>query len=443
MTPVMKLHPYQVAAVSHLQSHDRAALWLDMGLGKTASTLSALEPRHFPVLVTAPARVAKEVWSEESDKWRPDLKVQAIYGSPAQRAVQWATPADVYVVSHNLLGEAVGKHPWSTLVIDEASGFKNRQSKRWKDARAISKLSSCRYVWELTGTPSPNGLIDLWAQIYLLDYGARLGRTLTAYRSRYFTATGMLPSGIVTGWIPKPGAPDRIHTLVGDLAMSMGTEGRLELPPVTFNRVRVELNATARKVYKSMAKTLVADLSLLGGTLHTASTAAVASNRLSQISAGFLYDDDHSGIDVLHHAKIDALGEIVDGTGSPVLVFYRYTAEKDMILEKFPRAEEISAPDAVKRWNAGEIPILLAHPASAGHGLNLQYGGHTIVWTSLPWSLEQWQQANKRLQRQGQKNPVMIHVIESSGTLDSNIYRVLEGKADVQSALMDHLESLI
>lgn len=442
MNAPLRLHPYQQAAVVHLKAHDRAGLWLDMGLGKTASVLSALEERHLPALVTAPARVTRDVWPEEATKWRPDLRVVPVVGTPAQRAAAWATDADVYVISHQLLGEAARQpHGWGTFILDEASGFKNYRSKRWKAARLIAKTARC--VWEMTGTPSPNGLLDLWAQIYLLDFGERLGRTITSYRRRYFREAGRLPSGVVTGYTPRPGASERIHALLEGVCLSMGTEGRLQLPPLTMNRIEVEMPASAKQAYKDMRTQLVADLSLLGGVRHTASTAAVATNRLSQISAGFLYDDDRDGWDWLHHAKLDALAEVIEGTGSPVLVFYRFQAELEMIQERFPESVHVSESGAVKHWNAGRIPILLAHPASAGHGLNLQHGGHTIVWTSLPWSLEQWQQANKRLQRQGQTHPVVVHVIESRGTLDSNILRVLDGKAGVQAALMEHLESLI
>lgn len=439
----MKLHPYQLAAVDHLRRRPRAALWLDMGLGKTATVLTALEQRHLPALVTAPARVVRDVWPAEGAKWRPDLRVVSVVGTPAQRARAWATPADVYCVSHSLLGEAEKQHPWSTLIIDESSGFKNRQSKRWKAARAISRLPSCAHVWQMTGTPSPNGLVDLWAQVYLLDYGERLGRTLTQYRSRYFMPTGQLPSGIITGWAPRPGAPERIHALLNDIAVSMGTEHRLELPPLTHNRVEVDLPRGVQKIYKQMATSLVADLTMLGGVVHTAATAAVASNRLSQISAGFLYDDEGGGYDLLHSAKTDALAEIVEYATSPVLVFYRYQAERDMILSALPQARHIDSLSSMDEWNSGQVPVMLAHPASAGHGLNLQYGGHTIVWTSLPWSLEQWQQANKRLLRQGQTDPVVVHVLEARGTIDRDIHRVLTEKAGVQSALLNHLESLI
>lgn len=438
----MRLHAYQEAAVQHLREHDRSALWLDMGLGKTATVLSALEERHLPALVTAPARVVRDVWPQEAATWRPDLRVVPVVGTPAQRARAWAAPADIYCVSHQLLGEADRRHTWHTLIIDEASGFKNRQSRRWKHARLLSRRPGCGHVWEMTGTPSPNGLLDLWSQIYLLDQGQRLGSTLTQYRERYFVPTGQLRSGVITGWAPRLGAPERIHALLEDIVLSMSAGGRLDLPPISYNTIGVDLPAGVRRIYRQMATSLVADLSLVGGVVHTAASAAVASNRLSQISAGVLYDDQGGGYDILHRAKINALEELCMYASSPVLVFYRYRAERELIEAALPDAVHIDQPGSVAAWNRGEIPVLLAHPASAGHGLNLQRGGHTIVWTSLPWSLEQWQQANKRLLRQGQEHPVVVHVLEGRGTIDSQIRRVLDKKADVQSALLQHLESV-
>lgn len=440
----MKLYPYQQAGVSFLQSRPSAALWLDMGLGKTATSLSALTADHLPALVVAPPRVANITWPEETETWRPDLRIQPVSGPPARRRELWREPADVYAVSRELMAEAVKAGPkWRTLIIDEASGFKDRSTKRWRAARAIARMDSCEHVWELTGTPSPNGYLDLWAQVYLLDGGARLGRTLTAYRDRYFIPAGRLPSGVITGWAAREGAQDRINELLEDIAMSMSTEGRVELPEQVMNIVPVDLTPAAVRAYKDMKYKMVADLTLLGGVTHSAQTAATVSNRLSQIAAGFIYDDDGGSYDILHKAKVDALGEVLAETGSPVLCFYRYRAERDLIQRAYPFARSIDSPETIKAWNSGSIPLLLAHPASAGHGLNLQRGGHTIVWTSLPWSLELWQQANKRLHRQGQQSTVMVHVLEARGTIDGSILAVLNQKADAQTALMNHLESLI
>lgn len=225
----------------------------------------------------------------------------------------------------------------------------------------------------------------------------------------------------------------------------MSTDGRVEIPPVTYNPIRVPLPSNVMKTYRQMKDTLVADLSVIGGEEHTAANAAVLSSKLSQISAGFLYVDDADLRDgkfqPLHTEKIKALEEIVEGTGSPILVFYRFRAELEMLKKAFPEAELIDRPGVLDRWSHGKVPIMLAHPASAGHGLNLQYGGHVIVWTSLTWSLEEWMQANKRLARQGQKHPVIIHTLLADGTVDTAIRDRLDGKKSVQQALIDHLES--
>ena len=453
----MKLHDYQIVARDFLRKRGRAALFLDMGLGKTAATLSALEPRHLPALVVAPKRVAENVWPEEVPKWRPDLRIAVASGRPLDRARALASGTDVVVIGRDVLGDAEEHAPaFRTFIMDELSSFKAKRTERWKSARRIIKAMERRHgaeqvaVWGLTGTPSPNGLLDLWAQIALIDNGAALGKTLTAYRGRYFYAGRQLPSGVVIEWLLREGAEAAIHKLLEPVALSMTTDGRVNLPPVTFNQVEVPLPPAVRAAYKKMKKALVLDLSELGlldGTV-TAGSAAILSNRLAQMTAGFLYPDADletgvrpEGYTVLHAEKLNALREIVEGTGSPVLVAYRYRAELEQILKAFPQAKTIDAPGVVQAWNRGEVPMLVAHPASAGHGLNLQHGGHTIVWTSLTWSLEEWLQFNKRLARQGQKHPVVIHALMAPRTVDQAVWDALTDKKSVQDALIDHLES--
>jgi len=304
------------------------------------------------------------------------------------------------------------------------------------------------HVWGLTGSPTPNGLMDLWAQIALLDQGKRLGRTLTSYRDQFFYAVKRMPSGIVTEWGLRDGAEEQIHSRIDDIALSMQSEGRIHLPEFTLNPVKVHMPPSSVKIYQDLERDLVADLDLLGGEVHTAKNAAVLSAKLSQVTAGFMYHDDADirggTYDVLNQAKMDALAEIIEVTETPLLVFYRFKAERDRILSKYPHAITTDSDDVQARWNAGKIPLLLAHPASAGHGLNLQKGeGHTMVWTSLPWSLEEWEQANKRLHRQGQKNPVVCHVLHVPGTVDAAVWARLVLKKSVQQALMDYLESVI
>lgn len=447
MNAVPQLHSYQRVAVDHLQRNPRAGLFLDMGLGKTAVTLSALRPEDLPALVIAPKRVATEVWPVEAKKWRPDLTLEVADGSPQQRARVLFGSADIVAISRDSLSslDQLSRYrKYRTLIIDELSGFKSRQSARWKAVKVLS--SSMTNVWGLTGTPSPNGLMDLWAQIHILDNGARLGRTITGFRNRYFISGKRLPNGTVIEWILRENADKKIHKLLEDICLSMSTEGLIELPPVTFNHVPVPLPPAVRRTYRDMKKELVAGIDILGAPIFTAATASVLSSKLSQISAGFLYTDPDETVPqetyVLHREKMRALQEIVDGTGSPVLVFYRFRAELEMIKETLgDLAHTIDEPGVVTRWNAGDIPVLVTHPASAGHGLNLQYGGHTIVWTSIPWSLEEWQQANKRLARQGQTERVMVHLLMARGTIDSKIYDRLLGKTSVQDALLAHLES--
>jgi len=440
MPPVRPpLRDYQAVARDHLLSHPRAALFLDMGLGKTRSTLEALTPEHLPVLVTAPKRVAENVWQDEVSRWRPDLTIKVAAGAPAARTRALAARADITVIGRDNLADAVPLD-YATFVIDELSGFKTRASNRWKTARQITRKTP--HVWGLTGTPSPNGLMDLWAQVYLLDGGARLGPTLGGFRNRFYVAGAKLPNGVVIEWIPRAGSAPKIHSLIDDICLSM--TDRVELPETTYNTVTVPLLPATRALYHDMKDDLVA---VIGIDKHTAANNAIVSSKLSQISAGFMYVDDadlHGGrYNVLHREKIRAVQEIVEGTGSPVLVAYQYIPERDMIREALgDLVHDIDEPRAIARWNAGELPVLLAHPSSAGHGLNLQLGpGHTIVWASLTWNLEEWEQFNRRLSRPGQNHPVVIHSLVSPRTVDTAKQLRLAGKATVQEALLEHLES--
>lgn len=443
----MRLHGYQEVARDFLRGQDRAALFLDMGLGKTACTLTALEDRHLPVLVVAPKRVAEEVWGAEQQLWRPDLRLVVAAGSPTARANALASDADIVVIGRDNLRDALTiKRPFNTLVLDELSGFKTRASVRWKAARKLIKDQNIKHVWGLTGTPNPNGYMDLWAQLALLDGGARLGKTLTAYRDRYFVPGRRIATGIVVEWKPRPEAPAAIQRAIEDICLAMATDGRITLPAVTHNVIEVELPPAARRAYNEFASTLVVDLTeLIGGEVHTASTAAVLTARLSQMTSGFVYVDDADLNEYryteLHHAKIDALREIIEAQSSPILVFYRFNAEKTLIQQAFPEAWTIDEPHAIAKWNAGEVPLLVAHPASAGHGLNLQHGGHTVVWMSPTWDLEHYEQANKRLARQGQKHPVVIHHILARNTIDTLVQTRLAQKAITQFDLLAYLES--
>ena len=464
-TPQGRLRPYQEEAVAFLHARDSAALFLDMGLGKTAICLSALQPEHLPVLVVAPKRVAEEVWKDERDKWRPDLSIQVVKGARADRLSMLKRPRlpAITVISRDVFKDVTDArlaHRWNLLILDELSGFKNRSSLRWKTARAVRNAMNARRVWGLTGTPAPNSLLDLWAQLALLDDGARLGRTLTEYRTRYFFNTNRLPNGVPVGFEPRPGAAERIRDKLSDICLSMGTEGRVDLPPVVENQMAVHLPTGVVRSYRKLQRELVADVHDLGlgrEVRHTAVNAASLSTRLSQLSAGFLYheiDDTASdgtarGATHAHDEKMMALQEVIESAqGSPVLVFYRYRHEATMIQQWLNKKLHIHASTVgeynwYQNWNARKLPVLLSHPASIGHGLNLQGGGHTIVWTSLPWDTELFVQANKRLHRSGQTDPVVIHMLMSKGTVDRAIKARLEHKKSVQDALMDHLEGVL
>lgn len=447
----MQLHDYQLVARDFLRKQDRAALLLDMGLGKSACTLAALEPRHLPVLVVAPKRVAEHVWPTETALWRPDLTCRVAAGSAKVRAQVLADEdADIIAIGRDNLRDALAvrrARPWRTLVVDELSGFRQKSSVRWKTANRLIRTLGIPTVWGLTGTPAPNGYLGLWAQVALLDGGDRLGANLTTYRSRYFTPGRQLPSGVVIEWLLRDGAAEKIKALISDLALAMATDGRIELPELTYNDITVELPPAARKAYAEFEKNLVVDLAdVFGGETHSAANAAVLTARLSQMAAGFVYVDDADlheyAFTRLHAAKLDALKEIAEATeGTPLLIFYRFTAERRMIAEAFPDAVTVDSPDWLARWNRGEVPMLLAHPASAGHGLNLQHGGHTIVWFSPTWDLELYLQANKRLFRQGQQHPVVVHHVLAERTVDQLVRKRLAEKDDVQEDLLAYLEA--
>ena len=391
-------------------------------------------------------RVARSVWPTEASIWRPDLKVVVAEGRDREAALRGDITADIVVISRDQLAHAVphaGR--FNTLVMDELSSFKNPKSARFKYARRIAKAMP--HVWGLTGTPAPNGLLDLWSQMYLIDQGESLGKHLTDYRARYFTPGPQLPSGVITRWDLRPGAGPIIHQQLEARALSMSTAGRVALPPVTHNTVTVELPAAVRATYKRLKQDLVTDLQDLGlsGTaMFSASNAAVLGGRLAQVASGFLYADDRDPTDhtytELHSEKLRALDEIIDGTGSPVMVAYRYRAELDRLQRRYPEARQPNTQADIDAWNRGDVPVLLVHPASAGHGLNLQHGGHTLVWHTAPWSLEEYQQTNKRLHRSGQQHPVVIHHLVAPGTVDVAVQQALSGKATVQDALLDHLE---
>jgi SNF2 family DNA or RNA helicase len=440
----MRLHDYQLVARDFLRGRPQAGLFMDMGLGKTATTLSALTPEHLPALVVAPKRVTEHVWPAERSLWRPDLSLALAVGVPAQRQAALARREDLTVISRDNLKDAEPRY--RTIILDELSSFKAGHSGvRWKLARKLT--AKAEHVWGLTGTPAPNGYLDLWPQIFLLDRGERLGKSVVGYRNRYFIPTQYVWNGkqqVPVGYELRDGAEERIKSLLEDMCLYMEAADYLPGVPPTYNTIEVDLPPAVRKMYRQMAADLVLDMEMIGGEVYSAANAAVLSNKLAQITAGFIFSDAQDGTYTeIHSAKLEALQEIRDGTGDNLLVFYSYIPEAERIRRTFPEARMLDEPGAIAGWMAGEVPMLLCHPASAGHGLNLQSGGHTVVWASMTWDLELYMQANGRLDRQGQKHPVVIHKLICPGTVDAVMDDRLDGKEITQDSLLDHLRSPI
>lgn len=406
--------------------------------------LSALEPRHLPALAVAPKRVAENVWPEERELWRPDLSLALAVGGPAQRRAALAERADLTVISRDNLKDAAPGY--RTIILDELSSFKGGHgATRWKLARKLTAKAD--HVWGLTGTPAPNGYLDLWPQIFLLDQGERLGTSVVGYRNRWFMSTKQVWNGtklIDIGYELREGAEDKIKSRLEDICLYMEASDYLPLEKPTYNTIEVPLPSAVRPLYKQMKDDLVLDMEMIGGEVYSAANSAVLSNKLCQITAGFIFSDAQDGTYTpLHRAKLEALQEVRDGTGDNLLVFYNYIPEAERIRKEFPEARSIDEPGVYQAWNRGEVPMLLCHPASAGHGLNLQHGGHTIVWASLTWDLELFLQANGRLARQGQKHPVIVHKLISPNTVDVVMDARLGDKTETQDGLLDHLRSPI
>ena len=441
-----RLHEYQRDAVAHLHAHPRAGLFLVPGLGKTAITLSALTEVHLPALVIAPKRVTEETWPEEIAKWRPDLTYSLVRGSAEQRKERLQEDTDIHLITRDTFGGDLvsrKKPKYKTVIIDELSGFKNRGSQRWKHANRLVK--DMPYVWGLTGTPTPNSLLDLWPQVFLLDRGARLERTITAYRTRYFAPGGRLPNGIITNWTLRPHAEETIHHAVKDICMSID-QSHVKYPVKNDVYHRFDLPTKVRKAYDLMNQEFVVEME---DTLASVEHAAAKTNKLSQIAAGFMYhsglvgaeDSDQAEITHHHMIRMEILQSILeDAQGAPALVFYRFDEDRRRLLH-LDGAVDIKTPHAVERWNRGNIPVLIAHPASAGHGLNLQRGGSLMIWYSMDWSSEYYTHGVGRLVRQGQPSPaVAVHHIIARDTVDEEILDVVQGRISRQDALLKVLE---
>lgn len=446
-------HPYQKYCIDRVISDSAVGLFLDMGLGKTVITLTAaaeLKCNRFAVnriLIIAPKKVAEATWSKEAAKWDhlKRLRFSLILGSQVKRIKAVNTPADIYIINRENIPWLVDYHrnawPYDMVVIDESSSFKNHRAKRFKALKMVRGHIS-RLV-ELTGTPAPNGLIDLWAQIYLLDGGARLGKSITGFRERYFKPDQRNAQQVFT-YKPKDGADDAIDRLIGDICVSMKAEDYLQLPDIVYDDIPVVLDSASSKLYKKLEAEML--LTVDESTID-AGTAAVLSNKLLQLCNGAVYDEERKVVEI-HSCKLDAFDELIESlNGQPALVFYNFQHDKDRIKSRLSktglRIRELKTPEDETDWNNKEIDILLAHPASAAYGLNLQDGGNHVIWFGLNWSLELYQQANKRLHRQGQKQKVIVHHLSVVGGRDEDVAAALHEKGATQDRLIDSLKAKI
>ncbi len=441
----MKLHDYQEYAVKFIEEHPVSALLLDMGLGKTITTLTAINNLMFDmfevrkVLIIGPLRVARDTWPAEIEKWEHlrHLRYSVVIGTPDERKAALNTDADIYIINRENVDWLVSNtnFDYDMVVIDELSSFKNHQSKRFK---ALMKVRpKVKRIVGLTGTPASNGLMDLFAEFKLLDMGERLGRFIGQYRNVYFKPDK--PNGhIVYSYKPLPDAEERIYEKISDITVSMKAVDHLKMPELISNEYTVKMSEAEKEKYNELKDELILEVQ---NSEITAANAAALSNKLCQMSNGAIYDDENNIIPI-HNRKLDALEDIIESAnGKPVLVAYWFKHDRTRIAERLNKLgivyQEIKSSESIKNWNSGKLQVALIHPASAGHGLNLQSGGNFLVWFGLTWSLELYQQTNARLWRQGQQSEtVIIQHIVTKGTVDERILKALKEKDETQSALM-------
>lgn len=448
-------HDYQRHCISKIIEIKKIGLFLDMGLGKTVTTLTAIRELKYnrfqvrKVLVIAPKKVAEGTWSREKDKWDHTrlLRVSPVLGSLAKRVRALNTPADIYVVNREnvtwLVDYYRNEWPFDMVVVDESSSFKSHKAKRFKSLASVS--GKIDRLVELTGTPSPNGLDDLWAQVFLLDGGERLGRRYVQFRERYFQPDKRGADGTIYSYEAKPGTQESILGRISDICVSMKAEDYLQLPDLSYHQIPVELDARSARAYRELERKMVLELSE-DEEISVASAAAL-SNKLLQLANGALYDEDRK-VHEVHGCKIEAFLELVESLrGRPLLVFYNYQHDRERILKaldgKGLTVRELRTPKDEDDWNSRQIDILLTHPASSAYGLNLQQGGNHVVWFGLTWNYELYTQANKRLHRQGQEEKVIIHHLVCAGTRDEDVMAALERKDDVQNWVMESLKARI
>lgn len=475
---MIKLHDYQEIAKNFLLSRPKAGLFLDVGFGKTLTTLSTLLELaqrgmlHGHILIIAPKAIARSTWIDEMDKW--GIKAQTVSlivnekGNALTKAKRLKRYEEIethapsfYFINRELITDLVSWHkenkkpwPFPTVIIDELQSFKSYSSQRFKALKSIEPQIT-RFIG-LTGTPVPNGLMDLWPEIYLMDGGARLGPNITSYRDVFFNP-GLTIKNHVVSWYPKIGAEEEIYRLIGDIVISVKNPD-LKLPDVTYNDVYCYMTDSEKAQYKTLMKENVLELKNANGDdiCVEAANAAVLSAKLSQMASGCLYlTDEETGVSkgsseyiTIHQHKLEQLQYIIDNTTSPVLVAYHFKSDKDQIMTYFTsNGYDVrpfdGSPEMIHAWNNGEIPIMLIQPASAGHGINIQDGGHTLVWYTLPWSLEHYIQTNGRLNRQGQKHPVVIHHLITHGTIDAQILAAINKKDLSERELLDAIAATL
>lgn len=441
-----KAHEYQEYATKFIEDNEESAVFLECGLGKSVITLTAIKNlmargEVSRVLVVAPLRVGKTTWPEEIGKWDHlgGLTYAVAIGSVAERLNALKTQADITIINREnvewLIDKSGMPFDYDMLVIDELSSFKSFKAKRFK---ALLKVRpQITRVVGLTGTPSSNGLMDLWAEFRLLDLGERLGRYITRYRLAYFTPDKR-NAQVVFSYKPLPGAEERIYDKIDDITISMRASDYLKLPSLVMNTVVVEMGEKEKDIYDNLCDDMVVSL---GESEIDAVNAASLSNKLLQMANGAVYGEEQS-VHHIHDEKLNALEDLIESAnGKPVLVAYWFKHDLARIKAKFPFVREIKTDADIRAWNRGEVEVGVIHPASAGHGLNLQTGGSTLIWFGLTWNLELYQQTNARLYRQGQKNTVVIHHIVTKGTIDERVLKALEKKEKTQNSLIDAVKA--
>lgn len=452
MATKFKPHGYQKTGIEHILNNPEAGLFLDMGLGKTVITLTAIEYLIYKdaairsALVIAPKKVVENTWTDEAAKWQhtKKLKLVRIAGMEKQRKAALKVKADIYLISRDNIAWLVGQFggsalPYDMLVIDELSSFKNAKSQRFKALKGC--LPSFAWRVGLTGTPSPNGLQDLWSQLYLLDRGERLYRTEGAYKAEFFHQYEHQVK------IRNKKCADEIHRRIGDICIAMKAEDYLTLPERVDNVIPIRLSDRCREQYREFEIEKILELvdDIGGETTVTVKHAAALCNKLLQFGNGAIYDEERNVVHI-HDEKLDRLEEIVEtANGQPVLIAWAYQHDRDRILARLKKYKprQMKGRQDLLDWNAGKVQVMLAHPASAGHGLNLQAGGSIIIWFGLTWSLELYQQFNARLHRQGQEQGVIVHHLVALGTMDERVMRALREKDEGQSSLMQAVRAEI